>query len=77
MALEPVTFAQDELNAIRNEVDQAFQTSPPNLEQCLKSESLVITLYLRFLKVDFEWKCNSGPGRTASTCSSWALAVNT
>lgn len=77
MAVEPVSFAQDELNAIRNEVDQAFQSTPPNLDQCNRSQSLVIALYLRFLKTNFDWQCNSGPSDSELTCSSWALAVDT
>ena len=77
MAVEPVSFAQNEVNAIRNEVTQAFQTIPPNLDQCLRRESIVIVLYLRFLKNNFDWNCTSGPGDSDLTCTRWALAVDT
>ncbi len=77
MVLEPVSFAQDEVNAIRNEVNQAFQTIPPNLDQCLRKQSLVIAIYLRILKVNFDWNCTTGPGDSDLTCTRWALAVDT
>jgi len=75
VAFEPVDFAQDEINTIRNEVDQAFSQTPVNLNQCLSKQSLLIAVYLQFLKQNFEWKCNSGPSTSSLTCSTWALEV--
>ena len=72
MAVEPVSFAQNELNAIRNEVNQAFQSTPPNFDQCVRKQSLVIAVYLRFIKKKFDWICNTVPSRSTLTCSSWA-----
>jgi len=77
VAVEPVDFAQDETNAIRNEIIQAFLQTPVNLSQCLSKQSILIAVYLQFLKTNFEWKCNTNPSRSDLTCNSWALALVT
>jgi hypothetical protein len=75
VTVEPAVFAQNEINAVRSNVLQIFNQSPPNLDQANSDEATVIAVALIILNSNSAWKCNSGDGKTASTCSNWQLLL--
>jgi hypothetical protein len=75
VTVEPAVFAQEEINAVRTNVLQIFAQHPPNLDQANSDEALVIAQALLILKSGSAWKCNTGDGKTALTCSSWQLLL--
>lgn len=74
---EPAVFAQEEIDAVRDDVIQVFKQNPPNLNQAKSKEATVIALAIIALNDTFEWACNTGPSRSTLTCSSWQLILST